>query len=388
MKSSLINRLLITEEVINKNNLKLSIDLDFIIEIKNLINLKSKKYSKVENSIIINNFDNKIINKYNSEMKDILNKNYDLYNFVDQSFYGNKLNSKFISSRIIRNIINKLNIKTIYESKNRKVIIFSKKILNDKLIEKIDSIFNFFDIITKKNNYYHLEIFLCSKKKYLNENYDVFIPDNINSGATIAGEFIFLFRNEELIKVLFHELVHYLNLDMYDYQNEFKSLYNKINLEADMINPNEAYTEILGLLLLNIWEYYYLNLDIDIYYYLNKKLTIELGWSYFQICKILKYFGCYNSYEDLFTNKCIFKQKTNVLSYFFLKTYFLQNINLILKDFKINSLYINYSKIKSIIYYTNLQDRIFSNNINTILKSYDSTNKSLEYYSLRMSCLG
>ena len=388
MKSSLFNRLLIAEEVININNLNLLIDLDIINEIRNLNIPKSKKYSKIENSIKINNFDNQIINKYNSKMKDILNENYDLYNFLDESFYGNKLDCKFVSSRIIRDIINKLNVKTIYDSKNRNIIIFSNETIDDELIEKIDSIFNFFDIITKKNNNYHLEIFLSSKKKYLNENFDVIFHDNINSGATLPGRFIYIFRKEELIKVLFHELVHYLNLDMIEYQDEFKSLYHKINLEADMINPNEAYTETLALLLLNIWEYYYLNIDIDINYYLNKKLTIELGWSYFQICKILKYFGCYNSYEDLFTNKCIFKQKTNVLSYFFLKTYFLQNINLILKDFKINSLYVNYSKIKSIIYYTNLQDRIFSNNINTILKSYDNTNKSLEYYSLRMSCLG
>lgn len=388
MKSSLFNRLLIAEELININNLNLLIDLDIINEIRNLNIPKSKKYSKIENSININNFDNQIINKYNSKMKDILNENYDLYNFLDESFYGNKLDCKFVSSRIIRDIINKLNVKTIYDSKNRNIIIFSNETIDDELIEKIDSIFNFFDIITKKNNNYHLEIFLSSKKKYLNENFDVIFPDNINSGATLPGKFIYIFRKEELIKVLFHELVHYLNLDMIEYQDEFKSLYHKINLEADMINPNEAYTETLALLLLNIWEYYYLNIDIDINYYLNKKLTIELGWSYFQICKILKYFGCYNSYEDLFTNKCIFKQKTNVLSYFFLKTYFLQNINLILKDFKINSLYVNYSKIKSIIYYTNLQDRIFSNNINTILKSYDNTNKSLEYYSLRMSCLG
>jgi len=388
MKRSLYNRLLIAEEVINKNNLKLLINLDIINDFEKVNIHKSKKYSKIENSIKLDNFDNKIINKYNSKMKDILNKNYNLYNFLDESFYGNKLNCKFVSSRIIRNIINKLNVKTIYDSKNRKIIIFSSEILDDKLIEKIDSIFNFFDIITKKNNYYHLEIFLSNKKKYLNENYDVILPDNINSGATIAGNFIYIFRNEELIKVLFHELVHYLKLDMFDFQDEFRSLYNKINLDAEMINPNEAYTETLGLLLLNIWEYNYLNLDIDINYYINKKLTIELGWSYFQICKILKYFRCYNSYEDLFTNKCIFKQKTNVLSYFFLKTYFLQNINLILKDFKINNLYINYSKIKSIINYTNLQDKIFSNNINTILKSYDNTNKSKEYYSLRMSCIG
>jgi hypothetical protein len=39
MKSSLFNRLLIAEEVININNLNLLIDLDIINEIKNLKNI-------------------------------------------------------------------------------------------------------------------------------------------------------------------------------------------------------------------------------------------------------------------------------------------------------------------------------------------------------------
>jgi hypothetical protein len=267
------------------------------------------------------------------------------------------------------------------------VVVFSNKIIDDSLIKKIDSIFNFFDLITKKNNNYYLEIFLSEKKKYLNENLDGFYPDNINSGATIPGYFIYIYRKEELIKVLFHELIHYLNLDMIDYQNYFRSIYSNINLNADMINPNEAYTEVLALLLLNIWEYYYLNVDINLNNYVNKKLTLELGWSYYQISKILKYFKCYNSYEELFTSKCQFIQKTNVLSYFFLKTYFLQNINIILKDFSINSLKINLSIVKSILQNTNLRDQYFSNNINKTLKIYDQM-KIKDSYSMRMTCTG
>ena len=387
MKSSLYNRLLISEEVINKINLRFFINLKIIDEVNKLCKLNPKKYSVKNHIISINNYDNKIIKKYNSTIDDIINNNKYIYEFIDESFYGSNLISPFTSSRIIRDIINKLNIKTIYECNNRKVIIFSNDIINDKLINKIDSIFNFFDMITKKNNCYYLEIFLSGKKKYLNENFNVFYPDNINSGATIPGKFIYIYRKEEKIKVLFHELVHYLNLDMINYQNEFKYLYNEINLEANIINPNEAYTEVLGLLLFNIWEYKYYNVNIDINNFISNKLLIELGWSYYQICKILKYFKCYNNYNELFTNKCKFKQESNVLSYYFLKTYFLQNINLILKDLSINSLQINSSKIKSIIENTNLKDKKFSDNIDIILKSYDNF-KINDKYSMRMSCTG
>lgn len=387
MKKSLLKRIIISEQVLNLNNLKLNVNLNILNEIKNLDKIKSREYLKKENIISITNYDDKIIKKYNSTLKEILNNNKNLFDFVDISFYGNKLNSSFVSSRIIRDIINKLNVKIIYECKNRKVVVFSNKIIDNNLIKKIDSIFNFFDLITKKNNNYFLEIFLSEKKKYLNENLDGFYPDNINSGATIPGNFIYIYRKEELIKVLFHELIHYLKLDMNDHQNYFMSIYSNINLKADMINPNEAYTELLALLLLNIWEHNYLNVDIELNNYVNKKLTLELGWSYYQISKILKYFKCYNSYEELFTTKCQFIQKTNVLSYFFLKTYFLQNINIILKDFSINSLKINLSIVKSILQNTNLRDQYFSNNINKTLKIYDQM-KIKDSYSMRMTCTG
>ena len=77
--------------------------------------------------------------------------------------------------------------------------------------------------------------------------------NNINSGLTLPGHYIILFRKEEMIKVLFHELIHYLDLDMRNYQKELFFLYDEINLKADIINPNEGYTELLALILLNIW---------------------------------------------------------------------------------------------------------------------------------------
>ena len=154
------------------------------------------------------NFDNIIKNKYNSSLENILNKNYDIKEFINYDFYGNNINSPFISSRILRSIINNLNTKTIYEFGKRKIIIFSKGDIENKFINTINSIFNFFDILTNKENYYYLEFFLTSKKKFINFNLDSLDPDNINSGATLPGSFIYIFRKEEFVKVLFHELVH------------------------------------------------------------------------------------------------------------------------------------------------------------------------------------
>ena len=130
-----------------------------------------------------------------------------------------------------------------------------------------------------------------------------------------------------MVKVLFHELIHYLDLDMRNYQKELYFLYEGIKLKAEIINPNEGYTEILALILLNIWESNYYNIKID--KFLNKKLNFELYWSFIQITKILKFFN-YKSFDNLFENEITFYQKTNVLSYFF-KTVLLLNINSIFK---------------------------------------------------------
>lgn len=385
MKKSTLKRLITSINVIKMNNLKLDINLDIIEEIDNFDS--SNNYEKKEATININNFDNLIIEKYNLSMKEILNQNKDIFEFINVSFYGNNLLSSFISSRIIRDIINKLNIKTTLKSKNREIIIFSKRKIDDDFINEINSIFNFFDKITNKNNYYKLEIFLSSKKKYINQNLSSLDPDNINSGATLPSYYIYIFRKEELIKVLFHELIHYLDLDMRDYQDQFKQLYNKINLKASIINPNEAYTELLALLLMNIWQYYKNNFSLDLKDYINKKLTIELGWSYHQIAKILNFFRCYKKYNSLFTDNCEFIQNSNVLDYFILKTYFLQNINLILKEFKLNNLYMTKNISKNILNNTDLQDIEFSNNIDNILSSYPDDDILYDITSLRMTCI-
>jgi hypothetical protein len=353
------------------------------IPLLNEINFIDKRNTYIKNvsEIKEENYDSKISNYYNDNITNIINKDLQIFNFINTKFYGENLKSNFISSRIIRNIINNLFIKTEFNLNNRKITIFSKNNLDHKLINKIDSILNFFDYLTKKNNYYKIDIYLSDQKKQINFNNDFLGPDNINSGLTLPRHYIVLFRKEELIKVLIHELIHYLDLDMRNNQNELLFLYKDINLKADIINPNEAYTEILAIVFLNIWEYYYRNFKIN--NFIKYKLNIELYWSFIQITKILKFFK-YKSFDDLFTKKSLFHQKTNVLSYFFLKTVLLLNLNLIFNDLTLDNIYFNNDRLEIIKQNCKLEQ--LKGYIDKVYSDYESN--EFDKSSLKMTFYG
>jgi hypothetical protein len=377
MKSNNINFIL---DIIKEINFKLDINLPIINQI-NFIDIRNtykKNIDKLQNF----NFDKDISNLYNDSIDNILNNNLQINKFINVNFYSKNIISKFISSRIIRNIINNLFIKTEYIlNKDRIIIIYSKyNFIDNKLINKIDSILNFFDYLMNKKNYFKIEIYLSNEKKKIDMNNNFLGVDNINSGMTLPGYYIILFRKEEIIKVLFHEIIHYLDLDMKYNQNDLLILYNDINLKADMINPNEAYTEVLALLFLNIWEYHYENKKIN--NFINCKLNIELYWSFIQITKILKFFK-YESFDDLFTKNNVFYQKTNVLSYFFLKTVFLLNINDIFNDLTLNNIYFNKNRLE-IIKKSNLKQ--LKEYIDIIYFKYNNNNFDKE--TLRMTIYG
>lgn len=377
MKSDNINFIL---KLINEIDFELDINLPLINQI-NFID-KRNSYKKNIDKIEKYNFDKDISSLYNNSIQNILNNNLQIEKFINIKFYSKNIISNFISSRIIRSIINNLFIKTEYILNNdRIIIIYSKNnLIDNKFINKIDSILNFFDYITNKKNYFKIEIYLSNEKKKINFTNNFLDSDNINSGMTLPGYYIILFRKEEIIKVLFHELIHYLDLDMRNDQNDLLILYEKINLKADMINPNEAYTEVLALLFLNIWEYHYENKKIN--NFINCKLNIELYWSFIQITKILKFFK-YESFDDLFTKNNMFYQKTNVLSYFFLKTVFLLNINDIFGDLTLNNIYFNKNRLQIIKKYNLSQLKKY---IDKIYLKYNNNNFDKE--SLRMTIYG
>lgn len=302
---------------------------------------------------------------------------------TNKEFYKDYLYNDFVSNDILNYVFKKLHHKNEYIWNHKHIVIYHNNNIPNKFIEEVYYILNLFDYITNKKNNYQIIFYLTKCKKKLDYNYNYIGPKNVNSGATLPSHFIYIWRLEEWKKVLIHEIIHYLFLDINKYQDRFKKLYNDINLETSIINPNEGYTELVALFIMSIYKYNYYknfyNIDISIYDFINKRLTIELGWSFYQITKILKFFNCYQSYEELFTKKCVFRQKSNVLSYYILKTYFLYNINDILKDFKFNDIFINENKVNYIYNKTNIREKSFTKNINYIMNNYTIKDNSMTF---------
>ena len=276
-----------------------------------------------------------------------------------------------------------------YTNNKRKVLILSNK-YEPKILQQILSIFDLFDTITKKENDYKLNVYLSDEKKIINSDINYLNADNINSGSTYPGYNITLWRREELSKVLIHEIIHYLKLDMFNFQDKFYKLYEKINLKGSVCNPNEAYTEFLALIFFTYWKFKRINSDQTqdlLKSFFTKTLKIELGWSYFQIAKIINFFKCYNKYDDLFDDKCSFKQTTNVLSYFLLKTFLLKNIKNSIDCINFNNFIQNEDLTNKLLNTINLNDIEFTNNIDWCMNYLNNNKNKFNHLTLRMTCL-
>lgn len=189
---------------------------------------------------------------------------------------------------------------------------------------------------------YPLDILLfdIKKQKTLPKNGMAILgPSNINSAVTTNcnadGNVILIYREEEWFKIFIHELFHSLNLD-YSYldtsilDNKLKSLFNiKCN-----INSYEAYTECWATIINCLFCAYELmdkkDTCDDFILYFELCINFERVYSVFQLIKILNYMNLtYKNLNQPTTNvsKILFKQKTNVFSYYILKTIYLIHYN-------------------------------------------------------------
>jgi hypothetical protein len=149
---------------------------------------------------------------------------------------------------------------------------------------------------------------------------------NINSGISWGGNWILIFRSEEILKVLIHELAHYLVIDVQLYSNIIDSYcyHIKMGSESKKILVNEAYAELIAIYLHTMYVCYFNtdfnNFDSELFW--NLYLTEEK----FTICQINKIFANY-SIESIqyFAKPNNFVQYTNVISYFIIKYLFFIN---------------------------------------------------------------
>ena len=188
--------------------------------------------------------------------------------------------------------------------------------------------------------------FTSLEKKLPESNIHILDEKHVNTAFTTTcpkDSEIVIFRHEEWFKVFIHETFHNFGLDFSDMNNDnchahLLSIF-KVN---SFVNSYEAYTEFWAETINALFCSFYSLKEKDRekggsnnekQFLSNAEFFInfERCYSFFQLVKVLDFMGL--SYGDLYLNKpenkllreTLYKEKTNVLSYYVIKTVMMNN---------------------------------------------------------------
>jgi hypothetical protein len=222
---------------------------------------------------------------------------------------GNKLrrvlnNNRFIGHTIQHDIKNKI-------TKNQFVCFILKHVNHDLNIKLILTLYLPRDIIDVNHELSYLshithivdtiaDIFICTKRHHIKQTKQIDIDliiihnncnknfvnnqlnaNNINSGSCIAFDSIVIWRTEEILKVLIHELIHFFMLDFGNCAGSDIDFSKKLfGVSNDVLN--ESFTDSFAIIIHTLFVAYYSNN--------NNKLDLfnqEINFVLFQAAKII-----------------------------------------------------------------------------------------------------
>ena len=224
------------------------------------------------------------------------------------------LDSKFVFSFDYSNLNTNYRISWFYKVEHNIYIKTTPNVFNN-FKKRLNILINVINYIydkkkTNKNNKINIYLILSELKKYLPTNNQVLDVEHVNSGYTcFQTNKIICWRLEEFEKVLFHELIHYMDLDeRHHHYDNIKSLYNiKQNK-----NYYEAITDFYGILYHTIYLSFIINKSV------NRLFQIEYNFIKNQAFMLYDYLNLEN------TN--IINQETSAFSYYILKYLIFKNI--------------------------------------------------------------
>ena len=254
---------------------------------------------------------------------------------ITQSEFNVKLHNILIDTKYVPEWVYKFAVKTNYIDITHKCfhIRIYKNNLNIVFVEKLKVLLTkLHDLLKLTNKRINIILLLSRKKKRINIG-EIFKSENINSGLSIStlnpiDIHIIVYRLEDIFKVIIHEIVHYVGLDL---QHIERSIINKID---DLIKSkyksmhyidlyiNEAYTEAMAL-------WYYCRL-------MKRNFKLEQDHSIKQTKMFLIINGC--DTLDSFQKKKIYKEESHAFAYILLKSalihsdFFLKNMVIASKD--------------------------------------------------------
>ncbi len=311
------------------------------------------------------------------------NYEYNEYNIYKVNDNINHLlhNNAFTTNEINKKILDNYHNTFYINAKSNKIyLVTDKKTINKKLANQlINRIISFknYDGTPLQNKVF---IWLVDDKKYLpSKKGQILGRENVNSASCqvyhpnekINGD-IYIWRKEEVSKLLLHELLHSLRYDYYSQDKELDNMVKKDFNVNGYINVNESYTEGVTVILNCI----YCALENGKgYEYFIALLMNDINYSNIQVKKIMDHYG-YHNINELYRKNSdkIFKQKTSVFSYYILKSILLNNVaefsNFICKNnlkYPINN-HQQYYKL-----FKNFGDNIVYNNLNNNVKRNDKS---------------
>ena len=221
---------------------------------------------------------------------------------------------------------------------------------------------------------------------------------HINSGSCLIDVYINLWRDEEICKVLLHELTHNFKIDSYTHNladNQLNKQISKTFKNNHYYKSAEAYTESIAIILHCIYVIYKLNINNKLN--VNNKLKSNLQSSHFrdifayeynftlyQVAKLMKYYKV-NEFNKIIPSEL--NKYTAVFSYYFIKVLIMHNFTMFL-EFVTESLYFN-DRVDEMIVIINksLHDKTFHDNIKYYYDIVDLNKNKFINRTLRMSCV-
>jgi hypothetical protein len=181
--------------------------------------------------------------------------------------------------------------------------------------------------------------FTSLEKKLPHSNINILDENNVNTAFTTTcpkDSEIVVYRKEEWFKVFIHESFHNFALDFSDMNNiDCNSRILDIFPVQSEVNLYESYTEFWAEIMNALFcSFVSLKDKNNVEDFLSNSeffINFERTYSFFQLTKTLGFMGL--SYTDLFSKnihrkvlrETLYKEKTNVLSYYVIKTILMNN---------------------------------------------------------------
>jgi hypothetical protein len=185
-----------------------------------------------------------------------------------------------------------------------------------------------------------LFIYMTSLDKILpDSNSHVLNSGNVNTAFTWAcpvNSEIVIFRKEEWFKVLIHESIHSFGLDFatMDISASTKYILNifKVSSKVNLFESyTEAWAEIMNLMFCCFFSLKDKTNEVDFLDSFELLINYERCYSFYQMVKVLHFMGL--DYRDFYSSsdkarmlrEMLYKEDTNVLSYYIIKCILLNN---------------------------------------------------------------